>query len=143
VDLKLVDLGDGTFALRVSGDGLPVGAATSAKQDSIIAAIAATHVVRPATAAMVDRSGTIATGGASQVAMPANANRRYLLIQNPTSAAASFWVTFVTGNAAVNASPSIEIAPGVTLTFEASFVPTDVVNVNAPTTGQVYTMREA
>lgn len=91
--------------------------------------------------ATTNKSGAITTGGTSQTLAAANAARRYLLIQNKRSASESFWVR-VDGTAAVTDSPSIEVAPGVTLTFEGSFVPTGQVNVIAATTGTKFTALE-
>ncbi len=90
--------------------------------------------------ALTDRSGTITTGGTSQQLAPVNNARKYLLVQNPTTASESFWIAV--GTAAVAASPSIEIAPGVTLSWESSFVPSDAVNVIAATTGTAFVAKE-
>ena len=87
---------------------------------------------------LTDRSGTCS--GVSVQAATANASRRYLLVQNPSAAAGSIWCR-VDGSAAVQASPSIEVAPGATLTFEGSFVPTGAVTVIG-TAGLPFTIKE-
>lgn len=98
-------------------------------------------IVTTKTGALTNRSGTIATGGTAQQAAAANTSRRYLLIQAPTTNSESFWVR-LDGNAAVVGSPSIEIAPGVALTFEAAFVPNGAISVIAATTGTPWTLVE-
>jgi len=87
-----------------------------------------------------NRSGTIATGGTAQTAAAANSLRKYLLIQNPTTATASFWVNF--GTTAVIGNPSVEIAPGVTITQEANFCSTELISVIGATTGQGFIIKE-
>jgi hypothetical protein len=88
---------------------------------------------------LTDRSIASASGS-SQQACAANTARRYLLFQNPTTATSSAWAR-LDGSAATMASPSIEIAPGVTLTFEDNFVPTGQVNVIG-TVGMAITVKE-
>lgn len=90
--------------------------------------------------AFTDRSGTITLGGTAQQSAALNAARRYLLVQNPTTATESFWISLTT--TAVAASPSIEVAPGVTLTFEGTFIPTGAVSVVAATTATKFTVKE-
>lgn len=89
---------------------------------------------------LINRSGTITSGGVAQVAASANTSRRYLLIQNPTVGSESFWISPDT-TAIIN-SPSIEIPPGMTLIFDGSFVPTGAVSVIATTTGTKFTVKE-
>lgn len=51
------------------------------------------------------------TGASVLAAIPANANRKYLSVQNPSGNAGTFWLNFA--NAAVTAaSPNIEVKPG-------------------------------
>jgi hypothetical protein len=62
-----------TPTVRTEGQGGPLQADVDGKL----------HVVAKATpGTMTDRSGTITSGGAAQTIMSANANRKYLLIQN-------------------------------------------------------------
>lgn len=99
------------------------------------------QIVIPAGGTLIDRSGTITAGGTAQTGVAAKADRRYLLVQNKSTASESFWVNFG-GTAAVADSPSIEIAPGVTLTFESGFVPSGAISVIAATTGTAFTIKE-
>lgn len=87
---------------------------------------------------VTDRSG--ACNGSSASAAAAKTDRRYLLIQNPTTAAASFWVR-LDGSTATQASPSIEVAPGVTFAWEGTFIPTGALTVIGAN-GLAYTIKE-
>src|SRR5215207_7927550 len=89
---------------------------------------------------LTDRSGTVTTGGTAQTVLAVNASRKYLLVQNPSSNSGTMWVAF--GQAAVQASPSIELAPGAGLVFEGGFVPTDSVSAIGPTTCMPFTIWE-
>lgn len=87
---------------------------------------------------MTDRSGTITTGGTAQQAAPANASRKFLLLQNVSSA--DLW--FNLGVTAVINQPSIKLAAGEKLPF-TEFVPTDLISIIGATTGQAFTIKEA
>lgn len=93
----------------------------------------------------INRSGSITAGGTAQLAVAANDSRRYLLIQNKSTALESFWVDF--DATAVADSPSIEIAPGVTIFWETGdaqevYIPTGAISVIAATTGTKFTIKE-
>ena len=119
--IRLVDLGDGSFAVRVSlGSG---GAAIT---------------IQPTRGALTNRSGSITTGGTSQQLAPANANRNYLFIQNVSSS--DLWFNF--GTAAVTDQPSIRLLPAQSFTMEGSFVSTDAVNIISATTGDKFVAKE-
>lgn len=93
----------------------------------------------PISGALTDKSGTITTGGTAQTAAAANTSRKYLFIQNPSTAPGSLWFSTVT--TAVAASPSIELVPGAS-DATGVFCPTGAVSVIAATTGHAFTMRE-
>jgi len=86
-----------------------------------------------------DRSGTVAVGGTSQQLAAANANRRGLIVQNPTSQLGSIWINF--GAAAAADLTSIEIAPGGQWQ-SGSYVTTQAVNIVAADTGHVFIAKE-
>lgn len=90
--------------------------------------------------ALTNRSGTITAGATAQSMMSANAARRYLLIQNPTTGSESFWINFTT--TAVQSQPSIEVAPGVTFIWEGTFIPTEAISVIASTTATPFIAKE-
>jgi hypothetical protein len=103
-------------------------------------AAASLPVVQALGDVLTNRSGTITTGATAQAMMAANAARRYLLIQAPTTNSESFWINFTT--TAVRSQPSIEVAPGVTFAWEGSFIPTEAISVIATTTGTPFVAKE-
>lgn len=123
-DLLLVDNGDGSFSLS-----------TNAGSSSVTQG------------ALTNRSGTITTGGAAQQLAAANANRRYLIVQNHSTGV--LWLEF--GGTAVVGQPSLALSAcavandgtGGALVFEGSFVPTGSVSILGATTGQAFSSREA
>ena len=92
-------------------------------------------------ATLTDRSVTITTGGTAQDAAPANPNRVYLLIQNPSGNSGSVW--FAIGTTATAASPAIELQPGQAWESQSSLCPTGAVSLIHATTGTKITVKEA
>lgn len=78
---------------------------------------------------VIDASGTVTTGGASNVLQAAR-QRQYLYIQNPILGAETLFVDF-----GVAAAPgtAYELAPGQVLEFNESGVPGQSINVRAAT----------
>lgn len=100
----------------------------------------------PTQGTLTDRSGTITTGGTAKQLMAANANRKYLLIQNPSTAAGqeiataeSLWINFTTN--ATTARPSIEVVSGGSIVMD-KFVSTELISVNAATAGHAWIAKE-
>ena len=90
---------------------------------------------------LTDRSGTVATGTTSQQLMAANANRKYLLIENASSTE-SLFINF-TSAASVSAAGSIELVKGgSSFIMEGEFVTTEQINVTATTTAHAYIAKE-
>jgi hypothetical protein len=87
----------------------------------------------------VDKSGTIATGGAAQTAVPENLARSYLFIQN--NSAGDLW--FNAGVTAVASQPSIKLVAGASIAYDASFVPRTLISIIGATTAQTFTIKEA
>ncbi len=87
---------------------------------------------------MVNRSGTITTGGTSQVVMAANAARRYFMIQNVSDTI--MWCNFTT--AAVADQPSFQIAVGASFVMDGSVVSTEAINCIGAVTGKSFTSKE-
>lgn len=103
---------------------------------------------RTRTRDLVDRSGTITTGGTAQNAAAANPDRQYVMIQNvdPDAAAGeALWVNFG-ADAVVNGAGSILLrAGGGSISFEgarAAICPAGRVSVIAATTGHKFTCKE-
>ena len=92
---------------------------------------------------LVDHSSTVATGGTSQTALPANPSRKYLFIQNPASQTESLFVNF-TSAASTSDGKSFELVPGAVLQFDTSgFITRELMTVTAATNGHPYTCKEA
>jgi hypothetical protein len=94
--------------------------------------------VNPSGGSLTDGSGTITTGGTRQQIFAANATRKYLLIQNNSSA--SLWVNF--GVNAAASQPSILIFPGQSYENPSHFCPTDRVDIFGAVTGQTFTAKQ-
>lgn len=88
--------------------------------------------------AITNRSGTIATGGASQVLMAANSQRRGYWVQN-LSAGALFINAL---GAAAATQPSILIPPNALYEVDAGTTPTSDIQIFGATTGQAFSARE-
>ena len=94
--------------------------------------------VQNANASPIDRSSTITTGGAAQVAMAALATRKAYFFQNISSE--SMWASF-TGTAAPNTVGSFEIVPNGVIR-STQVCETTALSIYGATTGQKYTMWE-
>jgi hypothetical protein len=81
-----------------------------------------------------DYSGTITSGGASQLQVAANNDRCYFFFQNQSSG--DLWVNW--GLPATLSQPSIRVPAGAVLTEEGNFVSTENVYVIGATTGQAF-----
>jgi hypothetical protein len=98
--------------------------------------------------AMVDRSGSITTGGTSQVLVAARAGRQYLLVQNISDTV--LWVNF-DGVAAAADSTSVMLsaasatASGGAVEFGAhtGVCPSGAVTIIGATTGKKFVSKEA
>lgn len=95
--------------------------------------------VAPWVGKMADCSGSIATGGTSQVLLTTNSMRRYLLIQNLSSGNLGIREDAA---ASIGSAGTTTIAPGGFWLFEAGFIPTNALNIVGPTTGQVFTCKQ-
>jgi hypothetical protein len=91
------------------------------------------------TGSYTDYSGTIAVGGTSQAAIAANANRKKVIIQNPSTENEVLYVNF---GAAAGAGDSFEILPGGSYTEGGAQVSTQEIQVNAATGGHVFVAKE-
>jgi len=92
----------------------------------------------PVQGTLTDGSGTITTANTSQQVFAANPNRRYLLLQNISSA--DLWFNFTT--AATTAQPSLQLPSGASFVMEGSFVSTEAVNIIGGTAGQAFVAKQ-
>jgi hypothetical protein len=107
----------------------------------LIAALAALLCASPAGAQQIVRSmngdrcsGTVTTGGVSQIASNGDGARTWLVVQNPPSATEALYVDFGPNHLA-STTLSTELAPGGSISFVAGVVPSGQINVTAATTG--------
>lgn len=91
------------------------------------------------TVTQTNKSGTITTGGQSQLLMAANANRRSYWLQNQSSG--SLWINRF-GNAATAGQPSIEIRSGGYFETPSNGSGTSAVYIYGATTGQAFACGE-
>jgi len=94
--------------------------------------------VQNANAAPTNRSGSITTGGAAQVAMAALSTRKAYFLQNVSSEI--MWGSF-TGTAAPNTSGSFPIQPNGIIR-STQVCETTALSIYGETTGKVYTAWE-
>ena len=94
--------------------------------------------VQSANASPTNRSGTITTGGAAQVAMAALSTRKAYFFQNISSE--SMWGSF-TGTAAPNTSGSFPISPNGIIR-STQVCETTALSIYGATTGKVFTAWE-
>lgn len=130
---------------------LPTGRTDSANSRPVTLAVedaavldALVQVLRN-TGAVTDRSGVVATGGTSQTLAPANANRKYIFVQNPHDATESLYINF---GAVANATHGVELIPGCHFVmpnggFVGGFVTNTSVTVTANTTSHRFIAKEA
>lgn len=83
--------------------------------------------------------GTLATASTSQQIFGINATRRYLTVQNNSTA--DMWVNF--GVAATLSQPSIRLLPSGAITFENNLIPNTTVTIIGATVGQAYSAFQA
>lgn len=87
---------------------------------------------------LTDYSSSIITANQSQLVIPANPNRKYLLIQNVSSS--DLWFNF--SEAATIGIPSIRLSQGQGFIMESSFISTEALYVIGATQGQPFTVKE-
>ena len=95
--------------------------------------------VSGASGALTDVSGTITTGGKSQLLTAAVTARKYLMVGN--NSAGNLGINF-TGVATLS-SPSIILLPDHSFIMESNFVSNEAVNIIGATTGQAFTAKVA
>lgn len=109
--------------------------------DGVVGASDGVIVVRSLSAAAVDKSGSLTSGGTAQQLAAANTTRHYLLIQN-IDGSEDMWVSF-TGTAAGSTAGSFLIPAKGMLAFDGNYVPTGAVSIVAATTGHKWSALEA
>ena len=122
VPIKAIQNSDGSYSVAVAGGG-----------DN------GRLIIGPEPVSFTNRSGTIAIASLAQEVMPANLNRKYLIVQNVS--ANTLWINFNTD--ANEDQPSMQLlANGGSFVMEASAIVTDSVSIIGGTVGQSYTAKE-
>lgn len=96
-------------------------------------------------ASLTDFSGTVASGGVSQMVLSAAemANANYFFIQNPSAQSESLFVNFG-ADASTSNNKSMELLPGSDITMKTPGVmPPQQVNVTAATTSHPFVCKAA
>lgn len=86
----------------------------------------------------IDRSGTITTGGASQILMPANLQRRGFFVQNLSTE--DLWI--LDNASATTGQPSLRIPQNSSFTTPFTVTPSTSINIIGATTGSAFSARE-
>ena len=117
-----------------------VTAVLAVKNGEDVAALSTTTplTIQSANATPTNRSGSITTGGAAQVAMAALSTRKAYFFQNVSSEI--MWGSF-TGTAAPNAAGSFPIQPNGVIR-STQVCETTALSIYGATTGKVYTAWE-
>ncbi len=93
----------------------------------------------PVTTTPTDRSGSITTGGSSQVLAPANSVRKFFMVQNLSDV--DMWISF-TGPASIGGGSYLVAANGGA--YETStWVPLTQITIFCSTTGKTFSALEA
>lgn len=87
---------------------------------------------------LTDRSGTITTGGSSQLVLPINLTRRYLFVQNVSDT--TMWCNFTT--AANTNQPSFTLIANASFIMENESISTEAINCTGTVTGKAFTAKE-
>lgn len=137
VDIALVDNGDGTYSVAVSGDGLGGGDGDGLTDAELRASPVV--VTSQAGVTLTNISGSLTAGGTAQNAAGANSSRRGFFIQN-IHASSSLWISTLA--TAVADQPSIEIKPGALYESPPGGCGGGAISVIGATTGQKWVGRE-
>lgn len=86
---------------------------------------------------LIDKSGSILTGGVSQKVADKNPSRGCLIVQNISDT--TMYVNF---GASATADDSIQLLPGGSITFNGAWVPGDEVHLLCSTSGKKFVCKE-
>jgi hypothetical protein len=137
--------GDGSVPLQVNIGTLPAISGTVTVGNSVtiasLPAISGTVTANSSNGSLTTRFGSVTTANtAFETSAVTNANRKYLLIQNITTA--SNVITVGIGFTPTT-TQGIQLFAGAGLTFEGSYIPTGAVNLLSSVTASCYTILEA
>lgn len=87
----------------------------------------------------IDRSGTIASAGVSQILAPQNWDRCWWQITNLSGTA--LWLNYGAA-AGINVAGSFPVEPGETYRQDGSFVTSEYISIIGSVSGQAFTAKE-
>jgi len=120
-----------TLGQKLSASSLPM----------VLASDQSAVPVKAASGTLTDNSGTTsATVSTSTQVMAANAARRYLIVQNPSTNTATIWINFT--SAASVGQPSFQLLPGSVFVQESNFVSTEAVNILSSVASVPFTAKQ-
>jgi hypothetical protein len=123
-----------------------VSLGTQAKTDILAAvssgiAISGTVTANPSNGSLTTRFGSVTTANtAFATSAVTNANRKYLLIQNITTASNAITVGI---GFTPTTTQGIQLSSGAVITFEGNYIPTGAVNLLSSATASCFTILEA
>ena len=141
--IGVVTIGGGTVTLGASTS--QIGSVTASISNSVtigsLPAISGTVTANSSNGSLTTQFGSVVTANtAFATSAVTNANRKYLLIQNITTA--SNVITVGIGFTPTT-TQGIQLFAGAGLTFEGSYIPTGAVNLLSSVTASCYTILEA
>jgi hypothetical protein len=134
----------GSVTASISGT-VPISISSVTVGNSVtigsLPAISGTVTANPSNGSLTTRFGSVTTANtAFATSAVTNANRKYLLIQNVTTA--SNVITVGIGFTPTT-TQGIQLSSGAGLTFEGSYIPTGAVNLLSSVTASCFTILEA
>ena len=141
--IGVVTIGAGT--VTIGAGTAQIGSVTASISNSVtigsLPAISGTVTANPSNGSLTTRFGSVTTANtAFATSAVTNANRKYLLIQNVTTA--SNVITVGIGFTPTT-TQGIQLSSGAGLTFEGSYIPTGAVNLLSSVTASCFTILEA
>ena len=141
--IGVVTIGGGTVTLGASTS--QIGSVTASISNSLtigsLPAISGTVTANSSNGSLTTRFGSVTTANtAFATSAVTNASRKYLLIQNVTTA--SNVITVGIGFTPTT-TQGIQLSSGAGLTFEGSYIPTGAVNLLSSVTASCFTILEA
>ncbi len=141
--IGVVTIGGGTVTIGAGTS--QIGSVTASISNSVtiasLPAISGTVTANSSNGSLTTRFGSVTTANtAFATSAVTNANRKYLLIQNVTTA--SNVITVGIGFTPTT-TQGIQLSSGAGLTFEGSYIPTGAVNLLSSVTASCFTILEA
>lgn len=144
-NLFFTSIGTGALNLILSDTNIPPFSASLLAAVSLASALPegsnliGAVSISPASSELVDASGTIATASASQAVYTANAATLYMQLQNIS--AGQMFYNFDAD--ASDGAGSYSLAPGASISFQDTFIPSGALNIWCASAGAAFTCKYA